>query len=106
MPLTPPLRPTEFLPRSFTLRVMSTVLDCGLRLMSAASSFFSEDFAADHCIASRGVAREIDTPDKELLAFVGGQREIDLVAEVIGWMEIRLRDEIDIAELAVQLAHV
>jgi len=41
IPETPPFNPIEFFPRSFTLSVMSTVLDCGLRLMSAASSFFS-----------------------------------------------------------------
>ena len=38
---TPPFNWMEFLPRSFTLSVMSTVLVLVSRLMSAASSAFS-----------------------------------------------------------------
>ena len=41
MPETPPFKPIEFLPRSFTLSVISTVLVSVLRLMSAASPSFS-----------------------------------------------------------------
>ena len=41
MPETPPFKPMEFLPRSFTFKVTSTVLVWVLRLMSADSFSFS-----------------------------------------------------------------
>ena len=69
-------------------------------------AFIEQDFAADDLIARGGVAGEIDAADEELLAFVGGQREIDLVAAVSAGCEVGLGDEIDVAELAVELAHV
>ena len=43
-------------------------------------AFVEQDFAADDLVARGGVAGEIDAADEELLAFVGGQGEIDLVA--------------------------
>ena len=43
-------------------------------------AFVEQHFAADDLVARGGVAGEIDAADEELLAFVGGQREIDLVA--------------------------
>ena len=42
-------------------------------------AFIEQDFAADDFVARGGVAREIDAADEELLAFVGGEGEIDLV---------------------------
>ena len=68
-------------------------------------AFVEQEFAADHFVARGGVAREIDAADEELLAFVGRQRQIDLVG-VRNRLEIGLGDEIDVAELAVKLAHV
>ena len=43
-------------------------------------AFVEQDLAADDLVARGGVAGEIDAADEELLAFVGGQGEIDLVA--------------------------
>jgi hypothetical protein len=110
MPDTPPFNPMEFLPRSFTLSVMSTVfglriaLDVGgvflLQHFEIAElvepqnavgptariedvAFVQQDLAADDFVARGGVAREIDAPDEELLAFVGRQRQVDLVAVVV-----------------------
>ena len=68
-------------------------------------AFVEHDFAADDLVARGGVAREIDAADEELLAFVRGQRQIDLV-RVGDEVEVRLGDEIDIAEFAVELAQV
>ncbi len=42
-------------------------------------AFIEQDLAADHLVARGGVAGEIDAAHEELLAFVGGDREIDLV---------------------------
>ena len=39
-----------------------------------------QNLAADHFVARGGVAGEIDAAHEELLAFVGRQREVDLVA--------------------------
>jgi len=68
-------------------------------------AFIQQDLAADDLVARGDVAREIDAAHEELFAFVGGQREVDLIG-IGNHIEGRLRNEIDIAELAVELAHV
>src|SRR5207237_10489030 len=64
-------------------------------------ALIEKNFAADYLIARGGVAREIDAADEELLAFIGGQGEIDLVATGLEF-KIGLGDEIDITEIAIQ----
>ena len=67
-------------------------------------AFVQQDLAADHLVARGGVAGEIDAAHEELLAFIGRQGEVDLVAA--GEIEGRLRHEIDESEFAVELAHL
>ena len=64
-----------------------------------------EQFAADDLVARGGVAGEIDAAHEELLAFVEVERQVDLVGVRDG-LDIRLGHEIDVAELAVQLAQI
>ena len=96
-PLTPPVRPMLFLPFSFTFKrnvdraVLRVLLDFRillrlqlveiLQLIQAQQrqlpqvavidlAFFQRQFAADHFVARRGVALELDAADVELLALV------------------------------------
>ncbi len=66
-------------------------------------AFVDQQLAADHLVASGGVAGEIDAPDEELMALVEGQRQIDFVG-IGDRLKGRLGHEIDIAELPVELA--
>src|SRR5437667_7739681 len=65
-------------------------------------AFVEQQLAADHFIAGSGISAEIDAADKELLAFIGGESQIYLVG-IGNRIERRLRHEIDVAELAVEL---
>jgi hypothetical protein len=43
------------------------------------SPFVDQDLAADDLVARGGVPGEVDAADEELLAFVGGERQVDLI---------------------------
>ena len=66
-------------------------------------AFVDQHLAADDFVAGGGVARKIDAAHEELLAFVDVQRQVDLVG-VGHRLDVGLGHEIDVAELAVQLA--
>jgi len=122
----PAVNPMD-LARSFTFSVISTVLDCVLRLMSAASpslstfevtelvsgaagsaptagveniAFIEEDLARITLSTRSSIAREVDAPHENVCP-LGRQRQIDLIA-VGGCVEAGSSPR-DVAELAVQL---
>ena len=66
-----------------------------------------QQLAADDLVAGRVVAVEFDAAHEELLAFVDRQVQIDLGRVVVlAELEAGLGDEVDVAELAVQLLEV
>jgi len=58
-------------------------------------AFIEQDLASNHLVACRRVAGKIDAADEELLAFLGGKCQVNLVS---AW-EIELRLDHDFAHL-------
>src|SRR5690242_10395027 len=67
-------------------------------------AFVQQQLAADHFVARRGVAREIDAANEELLPFIARDRQVHLAAGRIA--EIGFRHKIDVPEAAVYLPQI
>ena len=70
-------------------------------------AFVQQQLTTDHLVAGGVVSGEVDAADKELLALVDRQVEVDLrrIVAVVK-LEVRLAHEVDVAELSVELLEI